>query len=235
MAQRTRGVYIATMTQLEASFDFFLAAQIINLKEKDAKRLNQRLQWQKDHSNRELRFVQLNLDHLKLMIFTDASFANVDFHSQIGYVICLIDDFNKTNLIHWSFTKCKRVIRSVLTIELYVMINDFDVESIIKSTLKTIINVLISLILCTNFKSLYDCLIKLETIIEKRLMINLMCLRQSYERRKIMKIQWIDDNSNFANVMIKSKSCSTLSKLIDSNIIDLKIIEWVERVGKRTN
>jgi hypothetical protein len=171
----------------------------------------------------------LNLDHLKLMIFTDVSFANVDFHSQIEYVICLINE-QKANLIHWFFTKCKRVIRSVLAAELYAMINDFDVESIIKSTLKRIINILISLILCTNFKSLYDCLIKLKTIIEKRLMIDLMCLRQSYERRKIMKIQWIDDNSNLANVMIKFKSCSTLSKLIDSNIIDLKITEWVKRV-----
>jgi hypothetical protein len=171
---------------------------------------------------------------LKLMIFTDASFANVDFHSQIEYVICLIDE-QKANLIHWFSIKYKRIIRSVLTAELYAMINDFDVESIIKSSLERIINVLISLILCTNFKSLYDCLIKLETIIEKRLMIDLMCLRQSYERREIKKIQWIDDNNNFANVMIKSKSCLILSKLIDSNIIDLKITEWVERIEKHTN
>ncbi len=44
VTQRTRDVYIATMIQLEASFDLFVAAQIINSKEKDAKRLNQRLQ-----------------------------------------------------------------------------------------------------------------------------------------------------------------------------------------------
>ncbi len=44
VTQRTRGVYIATMTQFEASFDLFVAVQIINSKEKDVKRLNQRLQ-----------------------------------------------------------------------------------------------------------------------------------------------------------------------------------------------
>jgi hypothetical protein len=44
VTQKVRDVYIAIMTQLEASFDFFVTAQIINLKEKDAKRLNQRLQ-----------------------------------------------------------------------------------------------------------------------------------------------------------------------------------------------
>jgi hypothetical protein len=44
IAQRARDAYIATISQLEASFDFSFAAQIINLKEEDAKRLHQRLQ-----------------------------------------------------------------------------------------------------------------------------------------------------------------------------------------------
>jgi hypothetical protein len=44
VAQRARSVYIVIMTQFETSFDLFVAAQIINLKEKDAKRLNQRFQ-----------------------------------------------------------------------------------------------------------------------------------------------------------------------------------------------
>jgi hypothetical protein len=44
VAQRARDVYIAIMTQLEASFDLSIAVQIINLKDKDAKRLNQRFQ-----------------------------------------------------------------------------------------------------------------------------------------------------------------------------------------------
>jgi hypothetical protein len=44
IVQRAREAYIATVSQSEASFDFFFDAQIINLKEEDAKRLNQRLQ-----------------------------------------------------------------------------------------------------------------------------------------------------------------------------------------------
>jgi hypothetical protein len=44
IAQRARDAYIATISQLEAFFDLSLAAQTINFKEKDAKRLNQRLQ-----------------------------------------------------------------------------------------------------------------------------------------------------------------------------------------------
>jgi hypothetical protein len=44
VTQRARSAYIATMSQSKASFDVSVAAQMINSKEKDAKRLNQRLQ-----------------------------------------------------------------------------------------------------------------------------------------------------------------------------------------------
>jgi hypothetical protein len=44
VTQRVRDAYIAIMTQSKTSFDLFVAAQIINLKEKNAKRLNQRFQ-----------------------------------------------------------------------------------------------------------------------------------------------------------------------------------------------
>jgi hypothetical protein len=44
VTQRTRGTYIATMSQSKVSFDLSLAAQVTDLKEEDAKRLNKRLQ-----------------------------------------------------------------------------------------------------------------------------------------------------------------------------------------------
>jgi hypothetical protein len=183
-----------------------------------------------NHSIRGLNFVSLNINFLKLMIFIDASFANVDLHSQIDYVICLTDDV-KANIIHWFFTKCKRVIRSVLTAELYAMAHGFDAGSVIKSTIQRILNIFsLSMILLTDSRSLYDCLVKLEITSEKRLMIDLMCLRQFYERREITEIRWIDDEFNSVDVMTKSNSCQTLSRLIDTNIIDLRINEWVERI-----
>jgi hypothetical protein len=170
------------------------------------------------------------------MIFIDAAFVNTsNLHSQIDYVVCLIDDVH-INLIHWSSIKCKRVIRSVLATELYAMTNGFDVDSVIKSTIERILklNNPLSLILCTDSKSLYDCLVKLDIISEKRLMIDLMCLRQSYERREIAEIRWIDENINPADAMTKPKSCNVLIKLIDTNIIELKITEWVERTTKHS-
>jgi hypothetical protein len=232
VAQRARGSYIASVCQPEAAFDLSFAAQVINPNEEDAKHLNKRLQWQIDNPTRGLRFVPLDLDSLQLIVFTDASFANnKDLSSQIGFIIVLADKNNQANILHWSSIKCKRITRSVLAAELYAMAHSFDKGMVIKTTIEKILNKSIPLIVCTDSKSLYDCLVKLGTTNEKRLMIDLLCLRQSYERREIAEVKWIDGNTNPADAMTKGKPCNALKTFLDMNTIDLKVTEWVERAG----
>ncbi|KHJ33690.1 hypothetical protein EV44_g3111 [Erysiphe necator] len=230
IAQRARGAYIASICQPEASFDLSFAAQVVNPKEDDAKALNKRIQWQIENPKRGLKFVKLELNSLRIITFTDASFANnADMTSQIGYVIVLADSKNNANIIHWSSIKCKRVTRSVLASELYAMALGFDISAAIKATLSKILQKSIPLIICTDSKSLFDCLVKLGTTREKRLMIDIMSLRDSYERREITEIIWIEGNSNPADAMTKSKACRALKELIDTNKVNLKVMEWVDR------
>ena len=230
VAQRARGAYLATVSQPEASFDLSFAAQTVNPGKDDIKLLNKRIQWQIDNPKRGLDYVKLDKHSLKLVVFTDSSFANnKDYTSQIGYVIVLMDKTNNANLIHWSSTKCKRVTRSVLAAELYAMSNGYDMAASVKTTIGHILDIKLPLVVCTDSKSLYDCLVKLGTTQEKRLMIDLMCLRQAYERREISEIKWIDGGSNPADAMTKSAACSALRDLIDTNQVNIKATEWVER------
>ena len=111
------------------------------------------------------------------------------------------------------------------------MAHGFDTVAALKSTIETILRKAIPLTLCTDSKSLYDCLVKLGTTREKRLMIDLMCLRQAYERREVAEIKWIDGNSNPADAMTKSKPCQALKDLIDTNTVRLNVTGWVEREG----
>ena len=64
-------------------------------------------------------------------------------------------------------------------------------------------------------------------------MVDLMCLRQSYERREITEIMWIDRDSNPADAMTKSNACSALRELIDTNKVNIKVTQWVERNDER--
>ena len=109
----------------------------------------------------------------------------------------------------------------------------FDIGVAIKSTIDKILHINLPLILCTNLKSLYDCLVRLNTTQEKRLMIDVMCLRQAYERRQITDIKWIDGDANPADAITKGKPCPALTRLIDTNQIDLHAIGWVERTEQR--
>ena len=108
---------------------------------------------------------------------------------QIKYILVLADLLNKVNIVYWSLVKCKRVTRNVLAFKLYIIAHSFNISTAIKATVKLQFNISLLLILCTNFKSIYKYFIKLGITQEKRLIINIMCLRQLYKRREIAKVK----------------------------------------------
>lgn len=70
------------------------------------------------------------------------------------------------------------------------MVHGFDIKAIIKSTIKKIFNIkLLLIIVCIDFKLLYNCLIKLSSIQKKRFIIDLIYLQQLYKQWKIMEIR----------------------------------------------
>jgi hypothetical protein len=56
------------------------------------------------------------------------------------------------------------------------MAHGFNIGAVVKSTLDKVLQVNLPLILCTDLKSLYNCLVQLGTTQEKRLIINVICL-----------------------------------------------------------
>ncbi|KAM4057858.1 polyprotein [Hirsutella rhossiliensis] len=208
--QRARGAYVASICQPEASFDISIAAQVQTPTEEDCTTLNKRLQWQKDHQQRGLTYIPIDLANAKLIVFTDGSFANnKDLSSQLGFVIALVnetetartkDQFGiKGNVLHWSSTKYRLNLPPI------------------------------PLIVCTDSFSLYECLVKLGTTKEKRLMIDIMALRQSYERREITEIRWINGADNPADAMTKASPNRALERLVDTNSLTIRIEGSVER------
>ena len=137
------------------------------------------------------------------------------------------------NLVHWSSTKCKRVTRSVLASEIYAMVHGVDMGIAIGSTVNMIATKLgipkIPIIVCTDSFSLYECLVKLGTTKEKRLMIDIMSLRQSYEQRELFEIRWIHGQDNPADAMTKDGANRALQSFVDTNRLTLRVQGWVNR------
>ena len=106
------------------------------------------------------------------------------------------------------------------------MVHGFDMGIALKATAEKILKTPIPLVTCTDLRSLYDCLVKLGTTNEKRLMIDIMCLRQSYEKREITEIRWISGDTNPADAMTKSKkACGALRDLVEKNEVDIETME----------
>ena len=78
------------------------------------------------------------------------------------------------------------------------------------------------LILCTDSKSLFECLVKLGTTQEKRLMIDILSLLQSYKRREISEVVWIDGDCNPADTMTKTHPCQALRDLSTATKLTLR-------------
>ena len=92
------------------------------------------------------------------------------------------------------------------------------------------------IVVCTDSRSLYDCLVKLGTTKEKRLMIDIMALREAYERGDLTDVRWIDGRDNPADAMTKGNCNSALTTLIDTNELELKVQGWVDRdIASTTN
>lgn len=242
VSQRARGAYVATICQPEAAYDLSVAAQTTDPTAADISLLNARLQWQMDNPTRGLTYLPLDLARAKLFIFTDGSFANnKDMTSQLGYLIVLATESRTTNsftiegnIVHWSSSKCKRVTRSVLASELYGMTIGFDHGFALKTTLDQITTTLnipnIPTIVCTDSKSLYECLVKLGSTTEKRLMVDIMSLRESYENREISEVRWINGKDNPADALTKKSPNNALSTLVSTNRTTVKIEAYVERM-----
>jgi len=136
------------------------------------------------------------------------------------------------NILHWSSVKCKRVTRSVLASELYAMVHGIDLAIALRSTLDMILeqfSASVPTVVCTDSWSLYECLVKLGTTEEKRLMIDIMAIRESYERRELTEIRWIEGIDNPADAMTKAKPNKALETLVETGEVKIRVVGWVDR------
>ena len=58
---------------------------------------------------------------------------------------------------------------------------------------------------------------------KKRLIINIIFLRKSYEKREISEIKWINGEDNLANALIKKIPNKLLKKLVSTNRLTIRI------------
>lgn len=206
-SQRASVQYISTISRPDVSSCAQMLSADIHTRSPDVvKSVCELVQYCQDTQDLTLKFPELNHDTLRIVLFTDAAFANVDGEqSQMGFVIVLADDLDNACIVHYGSLKCKRVVRSVMAAELLALVHGFDHAYVVQFTLKELLGSTVQIDAYVDSRTTFNCVGKNANTLEKRLLIDAAALRQSVRRGEIRKIGWIPGLSNPADALTRKK------------------------------
>merc|ERR1712148_115696 len=127
---------------------------------------------------------KIELQSVQMIVYTDASFANLPGgSSQLGYVVFIADAKGNSTPIAWASKKARRVARSTLTAETLAAVEGVDAGFAVKTVLEEIlVRKLPPIILYTDNKSLYDTARTSNALADRRLLIDMSALREMLDR-----------------------------------------------------
>lgn len=143
----------------------------------------------------------------KVVIFSDASHANIDNVSSVGGHIILIVGRNKRSApIAWSSSKIKRVVRSTLAAETLSLSEALDHAIYLKQIIMELTAVnedCIPIEAYVDSQSVEDALYSTKSVDDKRLRIDIGSIKQMLTTEEVAKIQWIPGDKMIANSLTK--------------------------------
>jgi hypothetical protein len=173
-----------------------------------------------------LTFVPLDLETLRVVLHTNASFANADgMKSQLGFVIMLVDGKNNANIVHYASRRCTRVTRSVLAAELYALVLGFDHSVLVREICTEILERAISIDGMIASQTLFDIVTRLSSPTEKRLGIDIYSLQEPHRLGELRSLYRIPSPDNVSDPLTKSnfELNNTLRRLMSSNLLCVDI------------
>ena len=155
-------------------------------------------------NNLKLQYQKLQGD-LKLVVYTDASFGNLnDGGSQGAYLIFFVASNGCCNLLSWQSKRLKRIARSSLAAETIAMLDGLDATLYISELLKeTYKNDKILIEVYTDNKSHHEALQSSKYVTDKCLRIDIGALKEIISNKQIENIIWIKSAHQIADSLTK--------------------------------
>ena len=163
----------------------------------------------------------MNLNNIKIQLFTDASFNNLpNGESQPGQIFFLTDDKGNTCPLYWNSSKIKRVVRSTIAAETLSLSEGCDVAMYIYNLVSELLfhdERQLNIIAYTDNQSLYDAAHTLKQTLEKRLLVDVSAIREMVDGNEI-KILWIEKTKQIRDILTKAgASPNIISDVLSSS------------------
>ena len=160
----------------------------------------------------ELFFAELDLETIELVVYSDASHANLhDGGSQGGFIVFLSDASGKCSPISWGSKRLKRVAKSTLSAETQSAVEALDVAYMLKNVLSEILHESrdIKVTLFTDSKSMFDAVHTTNLMDDRRLRVDIAALREMNDKQEVV-FRWLNSKRQVADVMTKKGPSKTL-------------------------
>lgn len=164
----------------------------------------------------ELNFQHLgNKSHLKMVTFTDASFANLsDGGTQGGHLIVLMGENGHFCPISWQSKRIKRIVRSTLAGETLAMSEGIDGAIFLSTLFSELSNGSIArpvpIICVTDNFSLVDAIRSTKSVTEKRLRLEISSIKELIQTKKVYQVLWSETKDQLADCLTKKGASSAL-------------------------
>ena len=159
-----------------------------------------------------------SLSHLKLKVYSDASYRNLkEGRSQGGHIIFITDGVNSAP-VAWHSTKIKRIVRSSTASETLSLLDACDtaylMSKLISESLTGRTDSLIPIQCFTDSNNLFGAAHSTATLSDKKLLVEIASVRERIENKEI-SLEWVNSSEQIADVLTKNgASCSELLSVL---------------------
>ena len=165
-----------------------------------------------------------NLEALKIVSYSDASWANLPCGgSQGGFVIFIVNSESlATCPIMWRSNKIKRVVRSTIAAETLAFLDGSERAVVLAQAVGEIYGIRkVPITGITDNKSLYDSAHTTKTLTDPRLKVDMAIVRQMVEREEV-QIRWVQKEEQLADCLTKQgASAHKIQQALSYGSIDL--------------
>ena len=153
----------------------------------------------------KLNFLSYVPEELKLLLFTDASFGNLQdkIRSTEGRIIFLrVGEY--TYPLSWKARKLEKVCLSVKSAETLALVNGIDECIYFKQILETLLGKTVTITAFTDNHALKESIYSTKCVTEKRMERHLEFIRECLAHKEVRVIKWIETKSMLADCLTKS-------------------------------
>lgn len=164
-----------------------------------------------------------------MSIYSDASFGtNTDVSSQIGFIVLFCDKNDNFHVLDYASRKAKRVARSITGGDVHAISEAFDAAFMLRHDLEDFHGSKIPLHMFNDSHQLFDVMTKVSSTSERRLMIDVAALRESYNSFEIDQLVLLRGKMNIADALTKATPNCRLDTLLSTSLDDTVVEQWVE-------